>query len=47
MKMDIEGSELEVMTDLLLSGALSRVDLIFVEWHPSLSDRSRKDMMER
>ncbi|CAB4065653.1 unnamed protein product, partial [Lepeophtheirus salmonis] len=33
MKMDIEGIELEVLTDLLLIGALSTINLTFVEWH--------------
>ena len=33
MKLDIEGSELEVIPDLLLSGALKNVDKIYVEWH--------------
>ena len=31
VKMDIEGSELEVMPDLLLSGAMKHIDLMFVE----------------
>ena len=33
MKMDIEGSELEVLTDLLVSGALQHIDLAMVEYH--------------
>ena len=33
MKLDIEGSELEAVPDLLLSGALQNVDKVFVEWH--------------
>ena len=34
MKMDIEGSELEVLTDLLATGSLQHVDLTMVEYHP-------------
>ncbi len=33
LKLDIEGSELEVMTDLMLSGALRKLDRVLVEWH--------------
>ena len=47
MKIDIEGSELEVMPDLLLSGAMRHVDVAFVEWHELLSVGERKGMMEK
>ena len=33
MKLDIEGSEVEVIPDLIVSGALSQIDLVFLEWH--------------
>merc|ERR1719186_718654 len=33
MKLDIEGKELEVLPDLLMSGALVSVDRMFLEWH--------------
>ena len=33
MKLDIEGSELEVLTDLLVTGSLQHVDLVAVEYH--------------
>lgn len=33
MKLDIEGKEVEVLPDLLISGALGSVDKTFVEWH--------------
>ncbi|CAB4065656.1 unnamed protein product [Lepeophtheirus salmonis] len=39
LKMDIEGSELEVLTDLLLTGALSTINLTFVEWHLQFKDK--------
>ena len=31
--LDIEGSELEVITDLVVSGALQHIDLALVEYH--------------
>ena len=34
MKMDVEGTELELITDLLISGALQHVDNVLVEYHP-------------
>ena len=33
MKIDIEGSELEVVPDLVLSGALRNISKVFIEWH--------------
>ena len=33
MKLDIEGSELEVLTDLLVTGSLQHIDLVTVEYH--------------
>ncbi len=45
LKMDVEGSELEVMSDLLVSGTLQWVDLTLIEWHERLEtpdpDRAR------
>merc|ERR1712018_880570 len=35
MKMDIEGSELEVLTDLVSTGSLQYIDMTMVEYHPS------------
>lgn len=34
MKVDIEGSELEVLMDFLISGASQYVDKVLVEFHP-------------
>jgi len=34
VKLDIEGSELEVLTDLLVTGSLQHVDFISAEYHP-------------
>ena len=48
MKIDIEGTELEVVPDLLISGALRSVNKIFIEWHQRLqTDRRRKDLMTK
>ena len=33
MKMDIEGSEIEVLTDLLLTGAFLTIDNTIIEFH--------------
>ena len=33
MKIDIEGTELEVVPDLLISGALRNISKVFIEWH--------------
>ena len=35
--MDIEGSEIEVIPDLIYSGSLSHVDVMMVEWHSRLA----------
>ena len=42
MKLDIEGSELEVLTDLLVTGSLQYFDLVAVEYHLSTqNDKNR------
>ena len=33
MKMDIEGSEVEVLPDLAITGALQYIDVLIVEFH--------------
>ena len=33
VKMDIEGSEIDVIPDVVLNGGLSLIDLLMVEWH--------------
>jgi FkbM family methyltransferase len=35
MKMDIEGAEYDVLTDLMVTGAMQHIDLITIEWHQS------------
>ena len=48
MKMDIEGSELEVIHDLILSGSFLHIDYIMVEWHSRISGmEKRKKQMEK
>ena len=42
MKIDIEGSELEVVPDLVFSGALRNTSKVFIEWHESFSNNRRK-----
>lgn len=43
MKMDIEGSEVEVLPDLICSGSLNQIDGIMVEFHEAIaSDPNRK-----
>ena len=36
MKMDIEGSEIDVLPDILLNGGLSVIHGLFIEFHPRL-----------
>ena len=39
MKIDIEGSEVDVVSDLLFSGSLRHVDVAIIEWHhPIMKD---------
>ena len=38
MKIDIEGKELEVITDLILAGALADIDEIHVDWSQQIND---------
>ena len=46
MKLDIEGSELEVLTDLLVTGSLQHIDLVSVEYHPlSFNDDVRPGLI--
>ena len=49
IKLDIEGSEVEVVSDLVLSGTLlHHVDLLFLQWHfHKTSDRDRSALMTR
>lgn len=40
MKLDIEGSEVDVVSDLLFSGSLKHVDVTMIEWHHDLMHHS-------
>ena len=46
--LDIEGSELEVLTDLVAMGTLQFIDLTMVEFHPSSYKKndSRADFID-
>jgi len=33
MKLDVEGSELEIVADMIVTGALPLVNRTLVEWH--------------
>ena len=33
MKMDIEGSEIEVLPDLIFTGSLQHINTLMIEWH--------------
>lgn len=47
MKIDIEGSELEVLTDLVVTGALQHINFTFAEFHPHLfSDLQRSQRLK-
>ena len=43
MKMDVEGSELELLSDLLISGALQHVDNVLIEYHPYFEVRTNDE----
>ena len=45
--MKYPGAELEVMTDLVLTGALLHVNITMMEWHENLSDDDRKARMKK
>ncbi len=42
MKMDIEGSEVEVLPDLLFGGSLQHIDALMVEFHENAKNEARK-----
>ena len=42
MKLDVEGSEIEVVSDLILTGAFQHVDAVMTEWHPWLAGNSQR-----
>ena len=42
MKMDIEGSEVDVLPDLIFTGGLEHVNNIMVEWHGRLEKLSER-----
>ena len=38
MKLDIEGSEVDVVSDLLFSGSLKHLNIAMIEWHQDLME---------
>ena len=42
MKMDIEGSEVDVIPDLILTGTLQYINVIMVEWHGRLESLAER-----
>jgi len=40
MKLDVEGMEMELVPDLVMSGALSHIDNIYIEWHPQEGNKA-------
>ena len=48
MKMDIEGSELEVIHDLILTGSFQHIDYIMIEWHKWINGiEKRKEIIKQ
>ena len=51
LKLDVEGSEYEILKPLISSGTISYVDELYVEWHlkkvPSLSPVAHLDIVEK
>ena len=38
MKLDVEGLEIEILADLIHSGAIKHLDNVHIEFHPDLSE---------
>ena len=47
MKLDIEGSEVDVMPDLIFSGGLEHINTIMVEWHERLEKLMARKTAQR
>ena len=47
MKMDIEGSEVDVMPDLIFSGGLQYIDSIILEWHERFEKSGKRKEAQR
>ena len=46
MKMDIEGSEVDVIPDLIFNGGLQHINVLMVEWHPRLENLHERKMSQ-
>jgi FkbM family methyltransferase len=47
IKLDIEGAEYEVIESILDSGAISRINELFIEWHDHFFTKSSLPLKER
>ena len=47
MKMDIEGSEVDVMPDILFTGGLQYINDLMVEWHERLEKLDHRKKVQR
>jgi FkbM family methyltransferase len=47
VKLDIEGAEYEVIESILNSGAINRVNELFIEWHDHFFNKSSHGLKER
>ena len=47
MKMDIEGSEVDVIPDMLFTGAFQYINTIMVEWHENLEQLEERKMAQK
>jgi FkbM family methyltransferase len=47
VKLDIEGAEYEVIESILDSGAISRINELFIEWHDHFFTKSSSPLKER
>jgi len=46
MKLDIEGAEVEVFPDLLITGAIAKINSSMIEWHDHITGpQERRDLM--
>jgi hypothetical protein len=47
VKLDIEGAEYEVIESLLESGAINRINELFIEWHDHFFTKSSIPLKQR
>ena len=42
MKLDVEGKEIDILPDLIVSGAIQHIDNMYVEFHPQMGEEIAK-----